>query len=45
MEILFDIFFIGLGLNWLIREGVATYVHVKIKLGELDMDGHYQLKY
>lgn len=45
MEILVNIFFIGLGLTWLVRVGVATYVDVRMKLRELDKDGHQKSKY
>lgn len=45
MEILVNIFFIGLGLTWLVRVGVVTYVDAKMKLKELDKDGHQKLKY
>lgn len=40
MEILVNNFFIGWGLNWLVRVGVAAYVDVKVKLRELDEYGH-----
>lgn len=45
MEILVNIFFIGIGLNWLIRQAVATYVDVKMKLRELDTNGDQELKH
>ena len=45
MEVLIDNIFTALGLAGFIKLGVGTYVDVKMKLRELDKNGHQKLKY